>query len=134
MINRLRNSRGWQIALVTSVVLFAVLVSDVSGRMSILRRMHQEKTRLSQELALAHLEHESLRADLRSVQSDGYLDEWARVEARLTRPGEVAIIPVVADQVQLPQFGLEPTPDEEENATSNPDQWRHLFFEVSKNP
>jgi cell division protein FtsB len=134
MINRLRNSRGWQIALVTSVVLFAVLVSDVSGRMSILRRMHQEKTRLSQELALAHLEHESLRADLRSVQSDGYLDEWARVEARLTRPGEVAIIPVVADQVQLPQFGLEPTPDEEENATSNPDQWRRLFFEASKNP
>jgi cell division protein FtsB len=134
MINRLRNSRGWQIALVTSVVLFAILVSDVSGRMSILRRMHQEKARLSQELALARTEHESLRADLRSVQSDRYLDEWARVEARLTRPGEVAIIPVMADQIQLPQFGLEPTPDEEENPVSNPDQWRRLFFEVPKDP
>jgi cell division protein FtsB len=134
MINKLRNSRGWQIALVTSVVLLAVLVSDVSGRMSILRRMHQEKGRLSQELALARTERESLRTNLRSVQSDGYLDEWARVEARLTRTGEVAIIPVMADQIQLPQFGQEPTPDDEEGATSNPDQWRRLFFDAPKNP
>jgi len=134
MIKKLRNSRGWQLALVTTVVLFAVLVSDVSGRMSILRRMHQEKGRLSQELAQARDERDSLRVALRSVKSDAYLDEWARVEARLTQPGEVAIIPMAADQIQLPQFGEKPTSSEEQKSTPTPDQWRRLFFDAPRTP
>jgi cell division protein FtsB len=134
MIIKLRNSRGWQIALVTTVVLFAVLVSDVSGRMSILRRMHHENGRLSQELAQAREERDALQAGLRFVKSDAYLDEWARVEARLTQPGEVAIIPMAADQIQLPQFGEDPTSSEEETSTPTPDQWHRLFFDAPETP
>lgn len=131
---KLRNSRGWQITLVTTVILFAVLVSDVSGRMSILRRMHQENGRLSQELAQAREERDALRAGLRFVKSDAYLDEWARVEARLTQPGEVAIIPMAAEQIQLPQFGEDPASSEEETSMPTPDQWRRLFFDAPETP
>jgi cell division protein FtsB len=129
MIQKLRESRGWQLLIIAGLILLMPLIVDINGRISVIRRMHQEQARLQQELADIQAEQEALQTQLDFVASDAYLEQWARVDARMTRPGEVAIIPAPAHASE------QTTPDLENDlfpATdpppSIPEQWRRLFF------
>ncbi|MGD9100838.1 MAG: septum formation initiator family protein [Anaerolineae bacterium] len=129
MIQKLRESRGWQLLIIAGLILLMPLIVDINGRISVIRRMHQEETRLKQELADIQAEQEALQTQLDFVASDAYLEQWARVDARMTRPGEVTIIPAPTNASEQTALGLEnnlfpataPPP-------SIPEQWRRLFF------
>lgn len=65
----------------------------------------QEQVRLMEPLLTAVWDQQAtLQAELNYVQSDMYVDEWARVHARMTQPGEILVIPIV------PTPTLTPTP------------------------
>ncbi len=126
MIKKLRESRGWQLLLISALILLMPLIVDVNGRISVIRRMRQEETRLEQELVQVQAEQDALQEQLEFVAGDAYLEQWARVEARMTKPGQVAIIPLTAEQNTTPQadnfFSAVPS------TPSIPEQWRRLFF------
>jgi cell division protein FtsB len=135
MIQKLRESRGWQLLIIAGLILLMPLIVDINGRISVIRRMHQEETRLKQELADIQTEQEALQTQLDFVASDAYLEQWARVDARMTRPGEVAIIPALTNASE------QATPDLENNLfppaafpPSIPEQWRRLFFGDTTTP
>ena len=134
MIEKLRDSRGWQLLIITTLVLIVPVMADINGRIGVIRRMRREEARLSQELAEARAEHEALEAQLRSVATEAYLEQWARVEARLTLPGEVAIIPLFPERTGAETSAFDDNPSTADAPPSVPEQWRRLFFDDAVNP
>jgi cell division protein FtsB len=126
MIKKLQESKSWQLLLISALILLMPLLVDVNGRISVIRRMRQEETRLEQELTQAQAERDALQEQLEFVASDAYLEQWARVEARMTLPGQVVIIPLQTEPGEPTQTGsfFPAAPP----ATSIPEQWRSLFF------
>ncbi len=128
MIQKLRESRSWQLLLIAALILLMPLIVDINGRISVIRRMHQEKSRLQQELIKVQTEQETLQAQLEFVASDAYLEQWARVDARMTKPGEIAIIPLTAGPPEQAAPALENPLFPAASDPSIPEQWRRLFF------
>ena len=126
MIKKLQESKSWQLLLISALILLMPLLVDVNGRISVIRRMRQEETRLEQELTQAQAERDALQEQLEFVASDAYLEQWARVEARMTLPGQVVIIPLQTEPGEPTQTGsfftAAPPP------LSIPEQWHRLFF------
>jgi cell division protein FtsB len=129
MIDKLRQSRGWQFLLVSSLILLIPLMADISGRMSTLHRMHQEKARLTHELEMASAEHDILLARLESVSDDAYVERWARVDARMTVPGDVAFIPLAPEDIRPTFTSFEKRLPRPQPETSIAEQWRRFFLE-----
>jgi cell division protein FtsB len=128
VIEKLRESRGWQILLIAVLILILPLMVDINRRMSVIRRMRQEEARLEKELAEMQAEHEALQAQLEFVATDAYLEQWARVEARMTQPGEVAIIPLMVEPSEGAAPGSEGSSPHTDTPSSISEQWHHLFF------
>ena len=82
----------WAAAVI--VLLVVVLALSFNTRLATIRRMHREEARLKQAVAM----EETRQADLQwlgaYVASDDYVEHWARVEAKMIKPGEVVIVPV----------------------------------------
>ena len=133
MIEKLRDSRGWQLLVITSLILVVPLMADINGRIGVLRRMHQQQTLLNQELARARAEQETLEKQLQFVTGDEYLEQWARIEARMTRPGEVAIIPLYQEQTQ-PETSASGASSPTDASLSTSQQWHRLFFDDATSP
>ena len=129
MIEKLRESRGWQLFIITALILIVPLMADINGRLGIMRRMRLEEVRLSQELSEEKAEHQALEAQLEWVGQEAYLEQWARVNAKMSLPGEVAIIPFSPHQVEQAASALESNPSPEDTSPAISEQWLHLFFD-----
>jgi hypothetical protein len=128
MFDNLRHSRAWQILLIATIMLLVPLMADISERVSTLHRMHQENGRLTHELEAALAENDLLLARLEDVNGQAYLEQWARTEARMTLPGDVAFIPLLPEVAKptFPSFEnrlIRPQP-----STSIAEQWRRFFL------
>lgn len=55
-------------------------------------------------------EQAALQAQLDYVQSDAYVDEWSRVNAGMTKPGETLVVPVIITPTPSPTPVPTPTP------------------------
>lgn len=124
MIEKLSESRGWQILFIVVLVLVVPLTVDINNRISVIRGMHHREVQLQHELTAAQKEHAVLESQLEFVNSDTYLEWWARVEARMTRPGEVAFIPLISDA----------NPSHNNASSSSPEQWYQPFKKETTTP
>ena len=128
MIQKLRESRNWQLVLIATLIILMPLIADINGRISVIQRIHREKARLEQELSQVQTEQTTLQAQLEFVASDTYLEQWARVDARMTKPGETIIIPLTSTPPGQAAPALENPIFPAASAPSIPEQWRSLFF------
>ena len=133
MIEKLHESRGWQFLLIAALILVVPLIADVNRRMGDIRRMHQKETELEQELTAVQAEQEALQEQLEYVNSDAYVEEWARVEARMTLTDEVAIVPVITEPTQQTGSAEGPSPPGD-TSSSISNEWRSLFFDDATAP
>jgi cell division protein FtsB len=131
---KLRDSRGWQLLIITSLILVVPLMADINGRIGVLRRMHQQEARLNRELTEAQAEQEDLEARLQFVSGDEYLEQWARVEARMTQPGEIAIIPLYEESTPSEASAPSANSPLADTSPSASEQWHRLFFDAATNP
>jgi cell division protein FtsB len=86
-----------------TVVVIAVVIVIVGGlvwgfgqQLVLARQMRSEEVRLEQKVAAEQARNEELAARLAYVRSSEYVEQWARTEMKMTRPGEVVVI-VVSD-------------------------------------
>jgi cell division protein FtsB len=87
------------------------------------RQMRAEEARLEQVAAAKQAYYEALEAELEYVKSDDCVEQWAREEAKMAKPGEVVVI-VVKDS---PDYSaLEPTPTPTPEPEPRP-FWRELW-------
>jgi cell division protein FtsB len=78
-------------------------------QISLAQQLRVEEKRLEQLVATEQARHEALTAQLTYVESDEYVERWARVEAKMARPGEVVVVSPLEDN-GLPPSGSEPQP------------------------
>jgi cell division protein FtsB len=100
-------------------VVVAVAVAVVGGlawgfgqQLVLARQMRIEEKRLEQLVAAEQARHDELVAQSEYVGSDEYVEHWARAEAKMSRPGEVAVV-VLTDSSAGPDVDVEPTPTPE---------------------
>jgi cell division protein FtsB len=105
-------------------VVVAVVVAVVGGlawgfgqQLVLARQMRIEEKRLEQLVATEQARHDELVARSEYVRSDEYVEHWARAEAKMTRPGEVAVV-VLTDSSAGPDVDVEPTPTPEPKVQS----------------
>jgi cell division protein FtsB len=100
-------------------VIISVAIAVVGGlawgfgrQLVLARQMRIEERRLEQMVAAERARHDELVAQLEYVRSDEYVEHWARAEAKMARPGEVAVV-VPTDLDDQPAVDTQPTPTPE---------------------
>ncbi len=113
----------WLIVLALFVLI--PLAADFNARIVTVQQMRQEEAQLTRDLATEQARQAQLQQQLEYVRSDAYVENWARVEARMARPGEIAVVPVAPEPTYTPVALATPAPQ-----PSSPfDEWWALFFE-----
>ena len=115
-------SSRWVWLLVVALVATPLVVEFVS-RLSISRQLIEEEARLKHEIEIEQARAEALQSFEMRVRSDAYVEWWARVEARMVRPGEVSVAPIAPDDRVTP-FHSESVP----TGRDYPSEWWAAFF------
>jgi cell division protein FtsB len=128
----LKPNRGrLAIGIVVVITLFVVggLALGFGQQMMLAREMRTEEARLEQAVATEQTRHDELTTLSEHVGSDEYVEQWAREEAKMSKPGEVVVIPVAT--------GEGPTPEAQPEETPTPEprpfwvEWWELLFSPS---
>ncbi len=86
------SRRVWLVALaLVAIPLFA----EFNARLAVSRQLFEEAARLQREIAIERARAAFLRTYEEYLQTDAYVEWWARVSARMTRPGEIAVVPQI---------------------------------------
>ncbi len=128
MIERLRESHTWQLVFIGALIVIMPLMVDINNRLYVIRQMKQEKSRLEQELEQLEAKNQALQAQLEFVQSAAYTEFWARTQARMALPGEVAVVPISDGQSVDGSTHLADDGAWQTGALSPAQAWYDLFF------
>jgi cell division protein FtsB len=91
-----------------AVILVAVLIAGGIGwafveQLSLAQDLRGEARKLEAMVATREARREQLTATVAYVQSDAYVEEFAREELKMAKPGEVVVIPVVSAGADEPE-------------------------------
>jgi len=107
--------------------LVILMVSAFSHAWQTNQALKAELATLEPMLTAAHMEQDELRAQMAYVQSDEYVEDWSKIHAKMTLPGEVLIVSVPvtpSPTLPVPATGT-PTPE----ATAEP-FWPALWHKI----
>ncbi len=135
---RSRRPRRLSSTQVTFAVILAVglmLAIQFSSRISGERDLNRIRDTIDDEIELLRQEQAQLIEQLAYVESDTYVEDWARSEGRMVREGEVLIVVVAAEDQATAQEAQPAVPPEElETTLPEPASWQlwwALFFDSS---
>ncbi|MCB9457187.1 MAG: septum formation initiator family protein [Anaerolineaceae bacterium] len=122
---------GLQIMFAAILAIGLILAINFSSRITAAQPLQQLYAQVSGEIERLRQEQGDLIAERDYVQSDAYVESWARDAGKMVRPGEILVIPKPAE------IGTEPTPVPPpdiplEIAPPEPDTWQvwwALFFD-----
>ncbi len=116
-----KSPRFWLIV----IIIFAIpLLADFNARLTYIRQMGAEAAELSRQIATEKTRHDALLALQEYVRSNEYVEHWARL-ARMTKPGETAVVPSVAGNTP-PLVSSTPAPTAAPNDPRS--EWTALFL------
>jgi cell division protein FtsB len=118
----------WAIAL--TVIAAVLLALGFNSRLTAIRQMRQDEARLKQAVATEETRQAGLKSYLDYIRSESYVEHWARVDARMVKAGEVAVIPVAPAAGQLGSS----SPALAQAPATILDEWWALFFGEPSTP
>ena len=92
-----------QFLAIIAITLTLSLVVDFGRKATASYRVRQEEARLAQEIAALEARQQELKEQKALVQSDAFVEQWARQEMHLVRAGETAVMPMIPQGVQTPE-------------------------------
>jgi cell division protein FtsB len=92
------------------LVLAILLGSAFSRAWALHEALKEKEAALEPMLEQQQTQHATLDAELEYVGSDEYVEEWARVDAGMTRPGEILALPLAPSPTPSPMPTPMPTP------------------------
>lgn len=109
------------------------LAVNFSTRIANSRLQREVFQSVSSEVEALKEDRATLQAELDFVQSDAYVEQWARSDGKMVRPGEVIVVPLPLESA------IEPTPAPTpvvrvETSPPEPDPWTlwwSLFFDTA---
>lgn len=117
----------------TAILAIALILAiNFSSRIAATQPLQQTYEEVSAEIERLRQEQADLIVERDYVRSDAYVEQWARDEGKMVRPGEVLIVPVPSST------DVEVAPDdsqivEVETSAPAPESWRvwwELFFDT----
>ena len=113
------------LATLITLPLALVLLWGLGQQLLLAHRMRVEERRLEALVAQAQARHDELLARLDYVRSDEYVEHWARAEAGMARPGEVAV--VLLNEGQRAGVSATPTPMPTAESPESRPWWKELW-------
>ncbi len=98
-----------QFFIIILITIALAVVLDFGHRASVRAELQREARRLESEVATLEAEDRALERQREWVQTDDYVEEWARTESVMVLRGETPVIPVPSGQV-APAESATPTP------------------------
>ena len=112
----------WAVAVTLAAAVLLAL--GFNSRLSAIRQMRQDEAHLKQAVAVEEARQADLKTHLDYIRSDSYVEHWARVDARMIKTGENAVVPV-APAAGQPTSSL---PAPVQAPATILDEWWSLFF------
>jgi cell division protein FtsB len=94
--------------LLTGLVLLLASAFSRAWRMN--QTLEAEVATLAPMLTAVLEDQATLQARLEYVQSDAYVEEWSRVHAGMTQPGETLVVPIMPTATPTPNPTPTPVP------------------------
>jgi cell division protein FtsB len=104
-----RDQLALGVALVAALATVGGLVWGFGQQLALARKMQVEEMRLERVVTAERMRHDGLVAQLKYIESDEYVEHWARVKARMAKSGEVAVVPL-GDPSAEPVGDAQPAP------------------------
>jgi cell division protein FtsB len=115
-----------QIIGIFAVVMLALFMMNLNSRLTEYFRLSGERDRLGTQVAYERATKVAIDTQVAYATSDQAVEDWARDEAHMARPGDKVIIPLTpVGQTPVPVVVVTPTP----TAVENWQVWWALFFE-----
>ena len=128
-----------QLMFTVALALGMLLAFQFTKRISEAKPLHAEFAQTSAELLALEAERTALREELAFIQSDAYIEFWARGEAKMLRPGETLVFtlgaapnsdaPAATDTNPSPRSSYTETNIATYNTSANWRLWWQLFFD-----
>jgi cell division protein FtsB len=109
----------------SAVLLLVLLMMNLNSRLTEYFHLSSERDKLGTQVAAMRATKVALDTQAAYATSDQAVEDWAREEAHMARPGDKVMIPVTpANQTIQPIIEVTPTPTTIENW----EVWWALFF------
>lgn len=109
----------------SAVLLLVLLMMNLNSRLTEYFHLSSERDKLGTQVAYYRATKVALDTQAAYATSDQAVEDWARNEARMARPGDKVIVPVTpANETSEPVIQVTPTPTTIENW----EVWWALFF------
>jgi cell division protein FtsB len=131
---RPRQLSSTQLMFAVILAIALMLAVQFSARIADERNLNAIRDTVEDEIELLQREQAQLIEDLAYVQSDAYVEEWARSEGRMVRDNMVLVIPIpstVQTEATIAQ-PIEPNMENIETTLPEPENWQlwwALFFD-----
>ena len=93
------SPRVWLI--IAAVIALPFLV-EFNARLTQSRELESQQAALTQQIDAEHAKQAALLKLQAWIKSDDYIEYWARTFARMTKPNEVAVVPVASQSNPAP--------------------------------
>lgn len=90
---------GLQVMFATMLAMSLILAINFTSRIAANQPLQQALDRVQAEIEQLRTEQSDLIDQRDYVQSDAYVESWARSDGRMVRPGEVLIVPMPVGSV-----------------------------------
>jgi cell division protein FtsB len=115
------------IAAIISLAFVAGLLWGFGQQIVRARQMQAEEAQLERAVEAKQAYHNELVAQLEYVRSDEYVEQWAREDAKMTRPGEVLVV-ALEDPDEKPTDDVSSTSTTESQPQPFWVEWWELIF------
>lgn len=129
---RTNQLSGVQITFAAILAIGLILAVNFSTRLAASRPLRDYYENVEAEIEALQIEQATLIAERDYTRSDAYVEQWARGEGKMVRPGEVLVVPIpVGSSAQ--STPIPPIFAESETSPPEPDNWMlwwELFFDT----
>ncbi|MBP1702056.1 MAG: hypothetical protein H6Q38_1163 [Chloroflexi bacterium] len=121
-----RPKQPWiYLIVLVAFALLTFMIMDFNSRVANLRRLTEEKEKVSESQKSLLQTKSSLENQIAYATSPAAVEAWGYEEGHMVRPGDVPVVPVQAAEVTPTPIIIQETPTP---SSSNWEAWRHLFF------
>jgi cell division protein FtsB len=120
-----------QIVFGSILAISLLLAINFSGRIAAGRRIEDERDNLQEVIGTLQARATALRSELNFVQSDSYIEQWARAEGKMVKGDEMLVVPVpgLMTPAPIPTPFIPPQANDSRGETQNWRLWWQLFFD-----
>lgn len=116
-----------QIVYAIVILMLLLLTADLNNRISDLLRANTERDAVREQVYSLWVTQQVLSTKAAYAESDRAVEEWARQDGRMVKPGDMPIVPLPLNKVTQQSAAL-PTPVHTPTPVQNWQVWESMIF------